>query len=340
MCGALVFWGQKGLYGGPPAPPQDNRNKRLAMGIRLIPDDTKFDFTGNRFYAFAIDGVLALLAIVSLSVYGLNLGIDFTGGVSLEVSKAQAIDVADVRQKLEKLDFGEVIIQGVDNDKGALIRVQPKPGTVDLQKEVVEKIRTTLGDGYKYSSLQVVGPKVSGELFISGIIANVLAVLMIAVYVAFRFEWQFGVSAVLATGHDVLMGAGLFSVFQLDFNLTSVAALLLLAGYSINDTVVIFDRIREYRRKYKKISMDELINTSINTTLSRTVLTSLATTVSVLPLLFFGGDILFGFAACILWGIVIGTYSSIFVAAALLLYMPPITVGLSEADKANIPAAT
>jgi preprotein translocase subunit SecF len=310
------------------------------MGLRLIPDNTKFDFAGNRYYAFAIDGILALIAIISLSVYGLNLGIDFTGGVSIEVSKDRPIDVGAVRQKLEQLDFGEVIIQGVDNDRGALIRVQPKAGTTNLQKEVVEKIRAALGNEYKYSSLQVVGPKVSGELFISGIVATVLAILVIAVYVAFRFEWQFGVSAVLATGHDVLMGAGMFSVFQLDFNLTSVAALLLLAGYSINDTVVIFDRIREYRRKYKKISMEELINTSINTTLSRTVLTSATTGLSVIPLLLFGGDILFGFAACIFWGIIIGTYSSIFVAAALLLYLPPITIGMQPEEKTEVPAAS
>jgi preprotein translocase SecF subunit len=219
-----------------------------------------------------------------------------------------------------------------------LIRVQPKNQGGNLQTEVVDRIRASLGDGYKYSSLSVVGPKVSGELFTSGIIATVLAILMIAVYVAFRFEWQFGVAAVVSTGHDVLMGAGMFALFQLDFNLTSVAALLLLAGYSINDTVVVFDRIRENRRKYKKMPIGELINTSTNTTLSRTILTSATTALSVLPLLFFGGDVLFGFAACILWGIIIGTYSSIFVAAALLLYLPPITIGQVTEEKAAVPA--
>lgn len=309
------------------------------MPVRFVPDNTNFDFTGNRYYAFAFDGLLALIAVLSLFIQGLNLGIDFTGGVSLEIGQAQTINIADVRQKLEKLDFGEVIIQGVDNDKGALIRVQPKADTKDLQKDVVERIRTTLGAQYKYSSLSVVGPKVSGELFANGIIATVLAILMIAVYVAFRFEWQFGVSAVVTTAHDVLMGAGMYSVFQLDFSLTSIAALLLLAGYSINDTVVVFDRIRENRRKYKKMSMGELINVSTNTTLSRTVLTSTTTALSVVPLIFFGGDVLFGFAACILWGIVIGTYSSIFVAAALLIYLPPITIGQTSDEKSGLPAA-
>lgn len=314
------------------------------MALRMVPDNTNFDFTGNRFYAFAFDGLLALVAIVSLFVNGLNLGIDFTGGVSLEVARVkdgQKVDLAILRTKMESLGFGEVIIQGIGaGGESALIRVQPKAESTNLQKDVVEKIRTALGDGYKYSSLSVVGPKVSGELFTSGVIATVLAILMIAVYVAFRFEWQFGVSAVVSTGHDVLMGAGMFSLFQLDFNLTSVAALLLLAGYSINDTVVVFDRIRENRRKYKKMGMAELINTSTNVTLSRTVLTSATTALSVLPLLFFGGDVLFGFAACILWGIVIGTYSSIFVAAALLLYLPPITIGQVADEKAGVPAAS
>jgi preprotein translocase subunit SecF len=311
------------------------------MALRFVPDNTNFDFTGNRIYAFALDGLLALAAVLSLAVYGLNLGIDFTGGVSLEVSQNKPINVAEVREKMEKLGFGEVIIQGVDNDRGALIRIQPKEGAANLQRDVAEKIKAALGPDFKYSSLSVVGPKVSGELFTSGIIATVLAILMIAVYVAFRFEWQFGVAAVASTGHDVLMGAGMFSVFQLDFNLTSVAALLLLAGYSINDTVVVFDRIRENRRKYKKMSMGELINTSTNVTLGRTVLTSATTALAVLPLLFFGGDVLFGFAACILWGIIIGTYSSIFVASALLLYLPPITMGQPTAeDKAGVPAAS
>jgi preprotein translocase subunit SecF len=177
-----------------------------------------------------------------------------------------------------------------------------------------------------------VGPKVSGELFRTGVIATVLAILMIAVYVWFRFEWQFGVAGMLATGHDVLVAVGMYSVFQFDFNLTSIAALLLLAGYSINDTVVVFDRIRENRRKYRQMGLGELINLSTNQTLSRTFLTSFTTALSVLPLIFFGGEALFGFGATILWGIVIGTYSSVFVASCVLLYLPTIKMG-SQAPK-------
>jgi len=172
-----------------------------------------------------------------------------------------------------------------------------------------------------------VGPKVSGELFQSGVIAAILAVLMIAVYVAVRFEWQFGISALLSNGHDVLMAVGLYSILQLDFNLASIAALLMLAGYSINETVIIFDRIRENRRKFKRMDLGELINLSTNQTLARTMKTSTTVALALIPLALFGGEALFGFSITVLWGIVSGTYSSIFVASSLLLYMPPLTIG-------------
>ena len=303
------------------------------MALRFFPDDARFDFVGNRFWAFAFDGFLALAAVVSLFVNGLNLGIDFTGGVVVEVSQEAPIDIASLRAKIAALEFGDVNVQGVDNSMSALIRVQPRDDAGGDQTAAAARMKESLGEGFTFNKVDVVGPKVSNELFTSGILATVLAVLMIAVYVAFRFEWQFGIAAVLSTGHDVLMGVGLFSILQLDFNLTSVAALLLLAGYSINDTVVVFDRIRENRRKFKSIGMPQLINESVNTTLGRTVMTSAATAVSVLPLLFFGGEVLFGFAACILWGIAIGTYSSIFVAGAILLYLPAISAGPSPDTK-------
>jgi preprotein translocase SecF subunit len=170
----------------------------------------------------------------------------------------------------------------------------------------------------------VVGPKVSGELLSAGILATVIAVIMIAIYVWVRFEWQYGVGAIVATGHDVFVTAGLYSLLQLDFTLTSVAALLTLAGYSVNDTVVVFDRIRENRRRYKRMPLKELINLSTNQTLTRTVLTSVTTSLSIIPLLLFGGPTLFDFTASILFGIVVGTFSSVYVAAALLIYLPPI----------------
>lgn len=304
----------------------------------IIPDDTKYDFVGNRYIAFAIDGGLVLLTILSLWFQGLNLGIDFTGGVVIEAKSAMAIDVEAVKVKVTALGFEDPSIQSFGTDKDILIRIKPTAQVAGKEQAAANKIKAALGSGYTFSRVEAVGPKVSNELFQSGIIATVLGVLMIGVYVAFRFEWQFGLSGMLATGHDVFVAVGLYSLLQFDFNLTSVAALLLLAGYSINDTVVVFDRIRENRRKYKKTPMEDLINTSTNQMLSRTFLTSFTTALSVIPLLFFGGDALFGFAATILWGIVIGTYSSVFVASCVLLYLPTIQMGQPKPEAAGVQA--
>ncbi|MBP6013411.1 MAG: protein translocase subunit SecF [Alphaproteobacteria bacterium] len=300
--------------------------------LSLIPDNTKFDFVGRRYLAFAVDGFLVVATILSLWFQGLNLGIDFTGGVVIEAASDTKIDIGALRGKLGTLGFGEVAIQNFGSDKDVLIRVQPSAQITGQEQVVANKIKAALGSGLRILRQEAVGPKVSGELFQSGVIATLLAIVMIGVYVAFRFEWQFGVSGLIATGHDVLVAVGMYSLFQFDFNLTSVAALLLLAGYSINDTVVVFDRIRENRRKYKQMGLGDLINLSTNQTLSRTFLTSFTTALSVVPLILFGGEALFGFAATILWGIVIGTYSSVFVASCLLLYMPTITMGQPRAE--------
>ncbi len=295
--------------------------------LTIVPDNTNIDFVRQRYIAFAVDGFLVVVTILSLYFQGLNLGIDFTGGVVIEASSEKTIDVGALREKLAGLGFGEVAIQNFGTDKDVLIRVQPSQQVTGQEQVVASKIKEALGPGFKISRQEVVGPKVSGELFQTGVLATVLAILMIAAYVWFRFEWQFGVAGMLATGHDVLVAVGMYSFFQFDFNLTSIAALLLLAGYSINDTVVIFDRIRENRRKYRQMPLGELINLSTNQTLARTFLTSFTTSLSVVPLILFGGEALFGFGATILWGIVIGTYSSIFVASCLLLYMPTIKMG-------------
>ncbi len=295
--------------------------------LKLIPDHTKIDFVGVRYYAFAIDGLLLLASIVSIWMHGLNLGIDFTGGVLLEVKSAQTIDIGSLRSKVDGLGFAEAQLQYFGGgecetppNSCVLIRVQPQAGAVE--ETIAKTVQGALGQGFVFRRVEAVGPKVSGELFQDGVIATLLAVGMITVYVAVRFEWQFGVGALVATGHDVFVTAGLFSLLQLDFSLTSVAALLTLAGYSVNDTVVVFDRIRENRRRYKRMPLGELINLSTNQTLSRTVLTSGATAISVTPLLLFGGPTLFNFTAAILFGIVVGTFSSIYVASALLLYLP------------------
>jgi preprotein translocase subunit SecF len=302
--------------------------------LRFIPEATNINFVGARYFAFAIDGLLLLISIVSIAWQGFNLGIDFTGGVLMEVKSAHVVDIGPLREEVNALGFGESQLQyfggGECNNpvnSCVLIRVQPKQVQAGQDQSaadqaVAKSIKTKLGRDFIIRSTDVVGPKVSQELFHDGVIATLLAILMIAIYVSVRFEWQYGIGAAVATGHDVLVTAGLFSVFHLDFGLTAVAALLTLAGYSINDTVVVFDRIRENRRKYKRMNLADLINLSTNQMVTRTILTSAATAMSLLPLFIFGGPALFDFSAPILFGIVVGTFSSIYVAAALLLYLP------------------
>jgi preprotein translocase subunit SecF len=316
--------------------------------LRFIPEATDINFVGFRYIAFTIDGLLLVISIISILWQGFNLGIDFTGGVLMEVKAAHVVEIAPMRQAVSSLGFGETQIQyfgGGECDHPVnscvLIRVQPKnvsAANADKQEQAVTSaIRQKLGSGYNYRRTEAVGPKVSGELLHDGVLATLLAIAMIALYVSVRFEWQYGVGAAIATGHDVLVTAGLFSVFHLDFSLTAVAALLTLAGYSINDTVVVFDRIRENRRKYKRMNLADLINLSTNQMVTRTTLTSLATAISILPLFFFGGPALFDFSAPILFGIVVGTFSSIYVAAALLLYLPA-PAGAVDGGKAEVTA--
>ncbi|MEQ1754755.1 MAG: protein translocase subunit SecF [Micropepsaceae bacterium] len=302
----------------------------------IIPDETNIDFVRNRFTAFAFDGLLVVITVLSLWFQGLNLGIDFTGGVVLEAKSDKSIDFELVRTKVEGLGFKDPTVQQFGDDKSLLIRIKPTAQVIGHEQDAAKKIQAALGVGYTFPRVEAVGPKVSSELFQSGVWATVLGVLMIGVYVWLRFEWQFGLSAMLATGHDVFAAVGLYSVLQFDFNLTSVAALLLLAGYSVNDTVVVFDRIRENRRKYKKMTLGDMINLSTNQMLSRTFLTSFTTALSVIPLLIFGGEALFGFAATILWGIVIGTYSSVFVASCVLLYLPTIQLGQPKTEQVEV----
>ena len=295
--------------------------------LRFLPDNSNINFVGARYYAFAIDGLLLIATIISIAWIGFNLGIDFTGGVLLQVKSEQTIDIGHVRGEVDSLNFGDAQIQYIGSGacdtpihSCVLVRVQPKQGQTG--EEAAQEIRNKLGSAYTSRKAQVIGPKVSKELFHDGVMATILAVIAIAIYVAVRFEWQYGVGAVVATGHDVLVTAGLFSILHWDFTLNSIAALLTLAGYSINDTVVVFDRIRENRRKYKRMNLGDLINLSTNQMLTRTVLTSASTATSIIPLLIFGGPTLFEFTAAILFGIVVGTFSSIYVASALLLYLP------------------
>jgi preprotein translocase subunit SecF len=305
--------------------------------LRFLPEASNIDFVGVRYYAFALDGLLVLAAIVSLFVHGLNLGIDFKGGVQMELRQEHTIDIGQLRAEIASLNFKDSQIQYFGGgacdqpaNSCALLKALPQDGVSgeDAQRAIVKKI----GGDYKVLSNQYIGPKVSEELFHKGIYATILAVIGIAIWVAFRFEWQYGISAAIATGHDVFVTAGLYSLMHLDFTLTSVAALLTLAGYSINDTVVVFDRIRENRRKYKRMRLYDLINLSTNQMLTRTILTSVATATSIIPLLLYGGQSLFDFSAAMLFGIVVGTFSSTYVAAALLLYLPAPAGAIEEKE--------
>jgi preprotein translocase subunit SecF len=314
--------------------------------LRFIPETTNVDFVKYRYIAFAVDGLLLVASIVSILWYGFNQGIDFTGGVLMEVKAAQTINIGQMRGAIGRLNLGEAQLQyfgGGECDRPAnscvLIRVQPRAVAQGADQNAADQavaraIKTVLAGGEAVRRTDVVGPKVSQELFHDGVIATVLAVVMISIYVAVRFEWQFGVGALVATGHDVFVTAGFFSLTQLDFTINTVAALLLLAGYSINDTVVVFDRIRENRRKYKRMSLRDLINLSTNQIATRTTLVSAATALSVVPLLF-GGPVLMNFSVAILFGIVVGTFSSTYVAAALLLYLPPVGHVIEEMAEAG-----
>lgn len=304
--------------------------------LRFIPETTNVDFVKYRFWAFAVDGLLLVVSIFFIWYQGFNLGIDFTGGVLMEVKSQKEINIGQMRADVESLGFPESQLQyfggggGCDRPVNScvMIRIQPEAAQAGADQDrvdqaVVGAVKEKLGTSYEYRRTEVVGPRVSGELLNDGILATILAVAMISIYVAVRFEWQYGVGALIATGHDVFVTAGFYSVMGLDFNINTVAALLLLAGYSINDTVVVFDRIRENRRKYKRMPLVEMINLSTNQIATRTTLVSVATAMSVIPLLW-GGHVLQNFSIAILFGILVGTFSSTYVASMLLLYMPEV----------------
>ena len=292
--------------------------------IHFIPPDTKIDFVAKRWWAFSVSIILLVITVAALLIKGLNLGIDFKGGILIEAKAAQAVDIGALRTEIGSLNLGEVALQQFGAPTDVLIRIQRQEGDEAAQMKAVQDVRDKLGTSYEYRRVEVVGPTVGKELLHAGILATVLAMLAISIYVGVRFEWQFGLAALIATFHDVLTTVGLFAFLQLDFNLTAVAALLTLAGYSINDTVVVFDRIRETLRRQKSTDLRAVINDSVNQTLSRTTITAGTTLLALLPLVLMGGPTLINFSGALTWGILVGTYSSIYVAAALLIYMPPL----------------
>jgi preprotein translocase subunit SecF len=288
----------------------------LFKGVDFFPHDTRWKIIERRYIFIGLSWALAVLSAVLLMTRGLNYGVDFKGGSLIEVqAKSGGID---------KLGIGDVQVQAVGTGNEALIRVAQQVPTKDLNEEKVqaaanEKVKSALGENIDVRRIEVVGPTVSAELKRTGVVAVIASMFGILLYVWFRFEWQFAVAAILALSHDVFITVGMFSLLWYEFDLSVVAAILTLAGYSINDTVVVFDRIRENLRRYKRMPLIELLNLSINETLSRTVLTSVTTALAVLALYIFGTAVIHGFSFAMLFGIVIGTYSSIFVAAPFLL---------------------
>lgn len=300
---------------------------------KYFPHATKVDFVGARFFAFSFTALLFVAVVVSLSIKGLNLGIDFEGGLLIEAASKQKIDIADVRRKVGTLGLGDVQVQHVGGESGVMIRAKRAPGDEAAQSKAIDDIKKALGPGYEFRRQEFVGPKVSQGLFRDGMIATGVALLLIAIYVWVRFEWQFGVAGLVATTHDVTMAVGVYSITGLEFDLTAIAALLTLAGYSINETIVIFDRLRENMRRYKKTDFKELINISVNQNLFRTMMTGGATLIAVLPMLVFGGESLFAFTLAIVFGVMIGTYSAIYVSSSLLIYMPAIRKWRDDKDE-------
>jgi preprotein translocase subunit SecF len=293
-----------------------------AFPIKLVPADTKIDFIGYRKIAYIFSGLLMLLSVGFFAIQGLNYGIDFKGGILIEVRTPGPANIDGLRAKLSGLGLGEVALQEFGQPTDVLIRIERQPGGEEGQKVAVAKIKETLSqDVASYRRTEFVGPKVGGELIQAGIIAVVLSLLAIMVYVWFRFEWQFSVGAIVALTHDVVSTIGVFSMNEHEFNLATVAAILTIAGYSINDTVVVFDRIRENLRKYKAMPIEELLNLSLNQTLSRTLLTSITTLLALLAIFFFGGAVIQDFAFALIWGVLIGTFSSIFVASPVVMML-------------------
>ena len=295
----------------------------LLPSLRIVPDDTKFDFTQFRRFSFPISAVFSIVAITLFFTHGLNFGIDFKGGTLLEIrAKSGTVDIASMRATLSGLNLGDVQLQQFGGPDEVLIRVAEQPGGDAAQQEAVQKVRGALGDAVDYRRVEVVGPRVSGELLAYGMLGLMLAILAILIYLWFRFEWQFALGAMIANVHDIVLTIGFMSISQVDFDLTSIAALLTILGYSLNDTVVIYDRIREMLRRYKKMPMPELLNESINSTLSRSIITHVTVTLALLALLLFGGNAIHSFTAVMMFGVVlVGTYTSIFIAAPILIYL-------------------
>lgn len=293
--------------------------------MQIIPAGTKIDFLGKKWLAFGFSVTLMVLTVISLCTRGLNFGIDFTGGILIEAEFKQEPDLATMRNSLKNTGIGEVSLQSFGKPTNIMIRIGQDAVEESARVKIVDLVKADIAKNFgtevEYRRVDYVGPKVGDELIKGGIVALLLSFASIMVYIWFRFEWQYGVGGVLALVHDAWLTVGFFSITQLDFDLSSIAALLTIIGYSINDSVVIYDRIRENLRKYKKMPMDELLNVSINDTLSRTILTVGTVLVAVMTLILVGGEVIKSFSLATFFGILIGTFSSVYISAPILVFL-------------------
>ncbi|UAB89987.1 protein translocase subunit SecF [Ruegeria sp. SCSIO 43209] len=300
------------------------------MRLKLVPQNTSFDFFSRWKVWLGISGLMMVIAFTSFLLQGLNFGIDFRGGTTIRTQSAQEIDVGAYRDAIAPLELGDVTITEIfdptfgEDENVAMIRIQAQDGAEAVAAATVtavEEALTVAAPDIQFVSVESVGPKVSGELIQTAVIAVALAIGAVLVYIWLRFEWQFALGAVAALVHDVILTIGIFSELQIRFDLAIIAALLTIVGYSLNDTVVVFDRVRENLRKYKKKDLKEVLNISINETLSRTVMTSVTTLLALISLYVLGGDVIRGFVFAMIWGVIVGTYSSVFVASTILLWL-------------------
>jgi len=290
--------------------------------IRFVPDDTNFKFMLHRRWTFPISVILMVVSIALFAGVGLNLGIDFKGGTLIEMkNKNGPFDIGEIRATVGALGLGDFQVQEFGAPDDVLIRIERQQGGEEAQQRAVFLVRDAFGDTVDYRRVEVVGPRVSGELARAGTIAVIAALFAVLIYIWFRFEWQFAVGAIAALVHDVIITIGMFSAMQIVFSLSSIAAILTIVGYSLNDTVVVYDRVRETLRKYKKRPIEGILDLAVNQTLSRTTLTSVTTLLALISLYIFGGEVIRSFTFAMIFGILIGTYSSIFIAAPVLMYL-------------------
>lgn len=309
----------------------------MAWRLRLAPEKTNIDFFKHQWLTFGGSMLLMVLAFVFWGVMGLNFGIDFKGGTTIRTESSQPVDVGAYRAALQGLDIGDVVITEVfdpsfrADQHVAMVRISSADADQAVSSEALTSVQaalTKMDPKISFPSVETVGPKVSGELVKTSVIAVALTSVGIMLYIWMRFEWQFALGGVLALLHDVFITIGIFAVFQLKFDLTIIAALLTILGYSINDTVVVFDRLRENLVKYKTMPLKDVMNLSVNETLSRTLMTSITTLIAVGSMMIFGGDVIRGFSFAIFMGVLLGTYSSVYVAKNLVLF-----IGLDRSEK-------